>query len=289
MKVELEIKPFLKAINEFRTASRKKTGWVLKSVAKLVVRDAMSLTPPNSAKSVRAKEGKVAWAVHKKMGENAIIKDLLGKKTDAGHHGGVFRVRKAATFNRAMKVEKELGRDMAGMGHAFWATKDGRVFGVEKNLYQPKASVSMMKKHHNKYRNKRGRVSRAGREDIQIGRHVFIDKMFVQSGSFNAYMKYLKGRIGKGKAGWNAASNALKVPYVPKWIKNHGPSGGSVKIAINKPIFPTIKIVNAIQHIQAHGAKNRVVAKALKSQTHNLKLRTEKAIKEAARKAKLKG
>ena len=289
MKAELDIKPFLKAINAFRTASRGKTGKVLKDVAKLVVRDAMSLTPPNSAKSVRAKQGKVAWKVHKKMGENAIIKDLLGKKTDHGHHGGVFRVRKAATFNRAMKLEKKLGRDMAGMGHAFWATKDGRVFGVEKNLYQPKASVSMMKKHHNKYRNKRGRVSRAGREDIQIGRHVFIDKMFGQSGSFAAYMKYLKGRIGMGKAGWNAASNALKVPYVPKWIKKHGSGGGSVKIEINKPIFPTITVTNAIQHIQAHGAKLRIVAQALKSQTHNLKVRTKKAIEDAARKSKLRG
>jgi hypothetical protein len=45
MKAELDIKPFLKAINEFRTASRKKTGSVLKQIGKLEVRDAMSLTP----------------------------------------------------------------------------------------------------------------------------------------------------------------------------------------------------------------------------------------------------
>jgi|GEM_PF-4607159 len=43
MKAELDIKPFLKAINEFRTASRKKTDTVLKQVGKLEVRDAMSL------------------------------------------------------------------------------------------------------------------------------------------------------------------------------------------------------------------------------------------------------
>jgi hypothetical protein len=156
-------------------------------------------------------------------------------------------------------------------------------------LYQPKASVSMMKKHHNKYRNKRGRVSRAGREDIQIGRHVFIDKMFVQSGSFNAYMKYLKGRIGMGKAGWNAASNALKVPYVPKWIKQHGSSGGSVRVAINKPIYPTIMVSNEISYMQKHGARSRIMQKAIKSQTNNLKKRTEAAIAHAARKSKLKG
>ena len=145
-----------------------------------------------------------------------------------------------------------------------------------------------MKKHHNKYRNKRGRVSTAGRKDVQIGRHVFMDKMFITPGRFNSYMKYLKGRVGMGKAGWNAAATALKVSR-PKWIKRHGLSGGSVKVAINKPIYPTITVVNTIRHIQAHGAKNRVMANAIKSQTKNLKKRTEAAIAHAARKSKLKG
>jgi hypothetical protein len=283
MKAELDIKPFLKAINEFRTASRKKTGSVLKQVGKLVVRDAMSLTPPNSTKSAFVKKGKPAWAVHKKMGEGAIVNDLLGKEG----RGGVFRVRKSATFAKARKWQEQLGKDMAGMQHSFWATKDGRVFGVEKNLYQPDASIGTMKKHHNKYRNKRGRVSTAGRKDVQIGRHVFIDKMFVKSGRFNAYFKYLKGRVGMGKGGWNAAATALKVGR-PKWIKKHGSSGGRVKVSINHPIYPTIMVANEIRHIQAHGFRNRIMQKAVNSQTKNLKKRTEAAIAHAARKSKLK-
>ena len=197
MKAELDIKPFLKAINEFRTASRKKTGTVLKQVGKLVVRDAMSLTPPNSTKSAFVKKGKPSWAVHKKMGEGAIVNDLLGKED----RGGVFRVRKSATFAKARKWQEQLGKDMAGMQHSFWATKDGRVFGVEKNLYQPDASIGTMKKHHQKYRGTDGRVSSAGRKDLVIGRHVFMDKMFVTSGRFNAYMKFMKKRIGRGKGG----------------------------------------------------------------------------------------
>ena len=137
MKAELDIKPFLKAINEFRTASRKKTGSVLKQVGKLVVRDAMSLTPPNSTKSAFVKKGKPAWAVHKKMGEGAIINDLLGKKSDHGHQGGVFRVRKKSTFKKAEKWQEKLGKDMAGMQHSFWATKDGQGFGVPGGQQMP--------------------------------------------------------------------------------------------------------------------------------------------------------
>ena len=169
MKIDIETKEFLKANNDFRTASRKKTGSVLKQVGKLVVRDAMSLTPPNDKDTVFANDkGKMPWAKQKKIGENAIVGDLLGKNGK----GGVFRVRKMSTFKKAEKWQQTLGKDMAGMQHAIWATKDGRVFGVEHNLYQPDASISTMKAHHNKYRNSRGRVSQAGREDLQIGRHV---------------------------------------------------------------------------------------------------------------------
>ena len=97
----------------------------------------------------------------------------------------MFRVRKMSTFKKAEKWQQTLGKDMAGMQHAIWATKDGRVFGVEHSLYQPDASISTMRAHHNKYRNSRGRVSRAGREDLQIGRHVFLDKMFITKQRFN--------------------------------------------------------------------------------------------------------
>ena len=89
MKIDIEAKEFLKAINDFRTASRKKTGSVLKQVGKLVVRDAMSLTPPNDQARPSQREGKIQWAKQKKIGENAIVGDLLGKGK-----GGVFRVRK---------------------------------------------------------------------------------------------------------------------------------------------------------------------------------------------------
>jgi len=257
---------------------------VLKQVGKLVVRDAMSLTPPNSTKSAFVKKGKPSWAVHKKMGEGAIVNDLLGKED----RGGVFRVRKSATFAKARKWQEQLGKDMAGMQHSFWATKDGRVFGVEHNLYQPGASIGTMKKHHQKYRGTDGRVSSAGRKDLVIGRHVFMDKMFLTSGRFNAYMKFMKKRIGRGKGGWNAAANALKLGR-PKWIKQHGSSGGSVRVSINHPIHPTIMETNSLSYIQKHGVKNKNMQRAVRSQTRNLRKRAEAAIKYAAKKSKLKG
>ena len=71
---------------------------MLKQVGKLEVRDAMSLTPPNDKDMVFANEkGRIPWAKQKKIGENAIVGDLLGKNGK----GGVFRVRKMSTFKKA--------------------------------------------------------------------------------------------------------------------------------------------------------------------------------------------
>ena len=52
MKIDIETKEFLKAINNFCTASWKKTNSVLKQVGKLVVRGAMLLTPQNDVNRV---------------------------------------------------------------------------------------------------------------------------------------------------------------------------------------------------------------------------------------------
>tara|TARA_B100001250_G_scaffold409962_1_gene435401 strand:+ start:1153 stop:2049 length:897 start_codon:yes stop_codon:yes gene_type:complete len=288
--LKVQHKLFMRALRKFSEVTRKSSTKVLKDVAKLVVRDAMSLTPPNHKDFVRANDkGNIPWKKQKEMGENAIIYDLLGTRASNKEHGGVFRVRKKQTFARAKELQKTLGKDMAGMQHAIWATKEGKVYGVEKNLYQPDASIGTMRKHHYKYRGANGRVSRGGREDVTIGRHVFIDKMFVTPQKMNAYMKYLKKRIGQAKAGWNAAAQRLKTSKIPKWVKMHGTSGGSVRVDLNNYIHPTITIQNKVGYAQKHGAAIGIVRKALKSQTKNLMVRIEAAMKHAARKAKLKG
>ena len=249
----------------------------------------MSLTPPNDREHVFANDkGNIPWKEQKKIGEKAIIYDLLGTRANNKEHGGVFRVRKKTTFTKAKQLQKTLGKEMAGMQHAIWATKEGKVYGVERNLYQPDASIATMRKHHNKYRGTNGRVSRGGREDLTIGRHVFIDKMFVAPAKMKAYLKYLNKRIGQAKAGWNAAANRLKTSKIPKWVKSHGTSGGSVRIDINNFIHPTITIENRVTYAQKHGASIGIVRKALKSQTKNLLVRIEAAMKHAAKKAKLK-
>jgi hypothetical protein len=61
-----------------------------------------------------------------------------------------------------------------------------------------------------------------------------------------------------------------------------------VRISVNHPIHPTIMVSNEISYMQKHGIRNRIMQKAVNSQTHNLKKRTQAAIEHAARKSKLK-
>ena len=48
-------------------------------------------------------------------------------------------------------------------------------------------------------------------------------------------------------------------------------------------------VTNQISYMQKHGIRNRIMQKAIKSQTNNLRKRTKAAIEYAARKSKLKG
>ena len=54
-------------------------------------------------------------------------------------------------------------------------------------------------------------------------------------------------------------------------------------------VYDFIGVVsNEISYMQKHGARNRIMQKAIKSQTENLRRRTHQAIEAAARKAKMK-
>ena len=75
---------------------------------------------------------------------------------------------------------------------SLFTAKDGRVYGVEKNLYRPNATVAEMKAHRDRFRSKTtGRMSTGGLRTRDIGRHVFIDRMVVNKAAMAALLKFL--------------------------------------------------------------------------------------------------
>lgn len=292
---------FRNALTAFDKVSKKGRAEVLQQTAKLVARDCMSFTPPNDSDNFFAnKKGKIPWAKQKKIGVGAVLNDTLGKAkhrqekkgkafSRGAGDGGIFKVAGSKTFKRAEELDRTMGGDWHGMKHALWVTKTGRIFGIEKNLYQPDASVGMMARHHERYRKKStGRVSKAGSFTRDVGRHVFLDKMLVSIKSWNAYFKHVSKRVGRAKAGWLAAARRFKLKGIPKWVVQHGSGEGGVVDRSRDSIFPYVILDNSVPYLGKHDKEMRIVKKAVESQTKNLKARTEKALEHAARKARLK-
>lgn len=126
--------------------------------------------------------------------------------------------------------------------HAF-RTNTGAVYGVDRNLYRPRASVGEMHTHHQKYRRKDGRVTEArggsesGRNTLDIGRWKFVDKMHVSRAAFRRYVKTVQARIGKGKSGWWPALSYFATKtggaaQVGGFVKRHGMGNGRFRDTI---------------------------------------------------------
>ena len=182
--------------------------------------------------------GGVTGPAAKKRGEAAIVGDLFGgREVDLGG----FRVKTEGLFivsnvdpheaaggylaefqsqNTKPKFrKKEEGEDDIV---SLFTTKTGRVYGVERQLFRPNASLPEMLEHVARYRSKAtGQISRAGLRDKVIGRHVFIDKMVISSASKKRLLLFLLGQVGSLAAGWLPAAFRLGVSRIPAWIKRH--------------------------------------------------------------------
>ena len=112
-----------------------------------------------------------------------------------------------------------------------WVTKAGRVYGVEKRLFRPDATIEQMYDHHRRYF-KNGRMTQAGTYERQIGRWIFIDKMVVRYSAYNRYLRYVREKMGILAGGWADAAAQLKV-RMPKIALRHA-SGTCLVIEIGR-------------------------------------------------------
>jgi len=115
--------------------------------------------------------------------------------------------------------------------------KSGAVWGVDSNLWS--TSRAAVHAHHQKFRTKAGRVTRAGDYDRRIGRWKFIDKMHIPVELFRSYLAEVKRDIGKTQAGFNSAmayfSGLVGAPAtLPTYAKRHGSGQGTFADSFNK-------------------------------------------------------
>jgi hypothetical protein len=239
--------------------------------AKGFTKDAQRITPP-------ASQG-VSGPAAKAQGMAAIRRDLLGGGGGGAKFAGIFTVLPDALIEQAVLYN-------ASDNVRLFVTKTGEVYGTEKALFRPFATVDQMYTHHRKYF-KHGRMSQAGARTRDIGRWRFIDKMVVSQGAMNDYLKYVYEKVGSLASGLNAAAMEFGVPISP-WIKRHGTRSGSVDFVEDDELRFMISITNAVSYAGNAGMQRRM-DKVLEYRMSKLRRRLPYVVRYHTRKALLAG
>lgn len=104
-------------------------------------------------------------------------------------------------------------------------TARGAVMGAEIDQFNPRGDISIMHDHHQKYRMKNGRTSKAGSYTRDVGRWKFINRMIVPAGAVKKYAKTkLFPHVGLLKAGWILPANCPVQSKPPAWVAKAGKS-----------------------------------------------------------------
>lgn len=162
-----------------------------------------------------------------------------------------------------------------------FTTKDGRIFGVERALFRPGASMEAMYDHHQRYW-KNGRMTKAGSFTRNIGRWRFVDKMVVSKEALESFIRYQSEKSGTLAAGWVPAARKFGVP-VPSWIR--GKSGnGSAEFIVGADVI-TVRIENGVSYASSMGQLQRLVQKATEYEVNKMERQMPYIMQSAARRA----
>lgn len=238
--------------------THKTTEEVIANQAGLLLRDSIRFTPPHGNAPITE-----ALSVQKDIGEKRVKRDI--KKVIYGM--------------RRVELEDKIGEiESAGVHGALarlWVTKDGKVYGTERELLRPDASWPQMRAHHAKYRTKWGRVTQAGTRTRDIGRWKFVDKMVVGVDVFHSYIHQRQSWVGNAKAGWlKALDDINKRRRTPitlsggKWITRHkGRATGLFFDYSNNGKIDWI-MGNGVPYIQKHAG--HIMDRAYQNRARNL-------------------
>ena len=100
-----------------------------------------------------------------------------------------------------------------------------------------------------------------------------------------AYVAEIQKHVGKAKAGWIAAAQALCAQF-PNWITRHGAGSGSIQDQTTAS-EPSLTVVNAAKSMVGMEEDDGVVERALAGRIRDMAIHAEKLAQLAARKANL--
>ena len=249
-----------------------------KAIVKMLGAQGKNLTQSNSDV-----EGLSAY----KVGARRVAKDigrwLLGMKNMENQNmGDVFvsqntnpdRGKNAEAARKATRsvIQKVKGKDVARV----FTDKNGRVYGVDLEMYRPKPTIGDLQQVHALNRDKRGRGKNIPSTGVgtAIGRWTFINKLVVPKPFAEKYIKRVQGMVGQAKGGWAASFMRLGGRMsIGGWVGKHAARAGRIRTNFS-PDKVAIEMVNRSQWANG-GDENRIIASSLNMRAKSL----EQAIK----------
>ncbi|MDB6017674.1 MAG: hypothetical protein JWR19_2163 [Pedosphaera sp.] len=161
-----------------------------------------------------------------------------------------------------------------------FVSKDGTVYGTDRNLYRPEATMDEISKYHQSQRTKNGRVTSAGTRTRDVGRWKFIEKLVITRDKLDEYIGMVKDRVGRGKGGW--ATGVIKEGgKVSSWIGRHARTAGTYLDATNDA-EPYVLFINKSEWASG-GDHERIIENAVQSRTRDIHSYIRRKIKEGSK------
>jgi hypothetical protein len=180
----------------------------------------------------------------KKVGEKAIVKDLLGRNMQ---RAGIFSIIGEAISNSYKEYSTGNIR--------LFVRKDGTVYGTDKFHFMPDASESDMRSFHKRFF-VGGKMSSAGSRTRDIGRWKFIEKMFVNRDAMDSYLEARFRTVGWAKAGWAACAKELRkvfsgsaVKGIPEFVRKLDSYNSDVVDKTSNIKEPSVILTNTTPYI----------------------------------------
>jgi hypothetical protein len=180
----------------------------------------------------------------KKVGEKAIVKDLLGRNMQ---RAGIFSIIGEAISNSYKEYSTGNIR--------LFVRKDGSVYGTDKFHFMPDASESDMRSFHKRFF-VGGKMSSAGSRTRDIGRWKFIEKMFVNRDAMDSYLEARFRTVGWAKAGWAACAKELRkvfsgsaVKGIPEFVRKLDSYNSDVVDKTSNIKEPSVILTNTTPYI----------------------------------------
>ena len=173
----------------------------------------LQVTPPFS-QGIRGNKAKA-------QGEMAITKELLGIRGGGGKRtGGVFTIMADDLLARNAQVHT------GGATVRLFVKKNGDVYGCDRALFKPRASIAEMYAQHQSMRRNDGHVTEAGGRTRDVGRWKFITQMVISRSAYLRYERFIHRRVGMLAASILTAYNGKYGPLkgVPAWVSRHAQS-----------------------------------------------------------------